>query len=217
MTTDRERILSQFIDAWNAGQRPDVDDFVERAPEPERPELVDDIASFLTWAPTPRYDGATLDAIASDPIVVEALAAAQGPGGLWPSLLPRLRARAALSTAQLASGLAELLGLPAGSTTKTQTYLEQMEHGELEPTGVSRRLLAGVSRLLGVPLGELEGAGDLADWHTPPPAAAVQFRADAGAAEAAREDLEVLADALAAPGYADEGWDEVDELFRGGR
>jgi hypothetical protein len=218
VTTDRERILSQFIDAWHAGQRPDVDDFVDRAPAEERNELADDIATFLTWAPTPAYDGAALDAIEAEPIVAEALAAARGPGGLWPSLLPRLRARAAVSTAQLASGLVDLLALPSGSQRKTEVYLERMEDGELAPAGVSRRLLDGLARLLGVARDELEGAGDLGRWQTPPAAAApaIQFRAAPGAAEAIREDLEVLADALMPPDD-DEDWDEVDELFRGGR
>ena len=218
MTTDRERILSQFIDAWNTGQRPDVDDFIERAPADERAELAEDITSFLTWAPTPDYDGATLDAIAAEPIVAEVFAIARGPNGLWPSLLPRLRARSSVTTAQLASGLVGLLGLPSGSERKTEAYLTQMERGELAPAGVSRRLLDALSRLLGVRRDELEGAGDVGRWHTPPrPAPAIRFRAAPGAAEPVREDLEVLADALMPPAETEKDWDEVDELFRGGR
>ena len=31
VTFDRERILSEFIDAWNAGQRPNVDEYIARA------------------------------------------------------------------------------------------------------------------------------------------------------------------------------------------
>ena len=93
-----------------------------------------------------------------------------------------------------------------------------MEHGELAPAGVSRRLLDGLARLLGVAQDELEGAGDLGGWQTPPAAAAsaIQFRAAPSAAEAIREDLEVLADALMPPTDG-EDWDEIDELFRGGR
>jgi hypothetical protein len=215
VTPDRDRILSQFIDAWNAGRRPDVDAHLERAPEAERAGLAKDIASFLTWAPTPDYDAAALDAIAAEPTVQAALAAARGPSGLWPELLPRLRQRATISTAQLAAALVDILRLPLGSERKTESYLIRMETGELEPTGVSGRLLDGVARILHVPVGELEGAGDLGAWRTPPPASAAQFRAQAGAAESVREDLEVLADVLAAA--SDPEWDEVDELFRGGR
>src|SRR4051794_32786874 len=128
VTTDRERVLSEFIDAWNAGRRPDVDAFLERAPEAERAALAEAIASFLTWAPTPDYDAATLRQIAAEPIVREALGATRQPAGLWPSLLPRLRARASVTTGQLASRLVQALALPAGSEGKTEGYLEQMEH-----------------------------------------------------------------------------------------
>jgi hypothetical protein len=215
VTPARDRILSQFIDAWNAGTRPEVEAFVERAPEAEREALAEAIASFLTWAPTPDYTAAALDAIAAEPAVEAALAAARGPGGLWPELLPRLRTRARLSVAELAAALVRQLGLPAGSEDKAEGYLRRMEGGGLEPAGVSRRLLGGLGRVLGVPAGELEGAGDVGTWRPPPPAAAARFRAAAGAAESVREDLEVLADVLAAG--PDDGWDEVDALFRGGR
>jgi hypothetical protein len=215
VTTDRERVLSEFIDAWNAGRRPDVDAFLERVPEAERTPLADEIASFLTWAPTPDYDDATLEQIAAEPIVREAFAATEQQAGLWPSLLPRLRKRAAVTTRQLAAGLVQALRLPAGSEGKTEAYLERMEHGALDPAGVSRRLLEGLARVLGVPTDELEGAGDLGLRHSRAAPAAAFFRAEDHAAEAVREDLEVFADALAAP--PSEPWDEVDELFRGGR
>ena len=210
MTSDR--VLSQFIDAWNAGLRPDVDAYLERVPAEERPELAEALSSFLTWAPAPDSGGAALDAIAAEPAVVAATSPA-----LWPALLPPLRRRAALSTRELAARVVELLRLPAGSTAKTERYLARMEAGELEPAGVSRRLLEGLGRILGIPAAELEAAGDLSALRAPaPPAAApARFRAAPGAADAVREDLEILADALsAAP--ADE-WDEVDVLFRGGR
>ena len=215
MTQDRDRILSQFIDAWNAGLRPEVDAFIERAPGAERAGLAEDIASFLTWAPTPAYGAAALEDIAAEPTLKAVLAAARGPGGLWPELLPRLRARAALSTSQLAAALVELLRLPPGSERKAETYLVEMEEGALAPTGVSRRLLAAMARVLRVPVGELEGAGDLGTWRAPPPAP--RFRAWTGADEPVRDDLKLLAEVFPAAAAPDPGWDEVDELFRGGR
>ena len=36
MPPDPDRILSDFIDAWNAGRRPEVDDYVGRADEADR-------------------------------------------------------------------------------------------------------------------------------------------------------------------------------------
>ena len=68
VTFDRDRILSEFIDAWNAGSRPDVDDYLARAPATEQGELADQLLSFLTFAPTPSYDDDTLAAIRAEPI-----------------------------------------------------------------------------------------------------------------------------------------------------
>ena len=210
MPPQPDRILSAFIDAWNAGRRPDLDEYVARAAEPDREQLSADITAFVAFAPTPDYDDDALAAIRAEPVVASAALAARGSGGLWPALLPRLRERAALSTGELAAALVSLLGLPSDRAPKTRGYLEQLEAGALEPRGLSGRLLDGMARLLGVPRGELEGAGGIGGG----PVAAALFRAEGPAAAAVRDDLDVLADALAAPSGA--GWDDVDELFRGG-
>ena len=60
MPPDPDRILSDFIDAWNAGRRPEVDDYVGRADEPDRAPLASDFVAFLAFAPTPEYDDANL-------------------------------------------------------------------------------------------------------------------------------------------------------------
>jgi hypothetical protein len=207
---DADRILSEFVDAWTAGRRPDVDAYVKRAAAPDRERLAADIVAFVAFAPTPDYDDAALDAIRAEPAVVAGYAAAYAPGGLWPALLPRLRERAALSIGQLAAGLVGVLGLPADREPKTRGYLERLEAGQLEPRGLSGRVLDGLARLLAVPRADLEGAGAFGG----PSAAPALFRAEGPAAAALRDDLDVIADALAAPA-ADE-WDEVDELFRAG-
>jgi hypothetical protein len=206
---ETDRILSDFVDAWNAGRRPDVETYLARAPDSEREALAGEIATFLAFAPTPDYDDAALAAIRAEPAVLAAGGALEAPGGLWPQLLPRLRARAALSTGELAARLVAVLGLGAERERKTCGYLEQLEAGALEPRGLSGRLLDGLARVLEVPRGALEGAGGFAA----PPAPAL-FRAEGAAAEALRADLDVVADALAAP--AGGAWDDVDELFRGG-
>src|SRR4051812_32305721 len=146
--------------------------------------------AFLAFAPTPDYDDDALAAIRAEPVVASAAVAAGAPGGLWPALLPRLRERAALSTGQLAAGLVSLLGLPADRERKTRGYLERLEAGALEPRGLSGRLLDGMAHLLGVPRGELDAAGRFGAA----PAAAALFRAEGPAAEAMRDDLDVIAD-----------------------
>ena len=49
--TSADRILSEFIDAWRAGDRPDAGAFVDRAPPAERPELAGAIETFMALAP----------------------------------------------------------------------------------------------------------------------------------------------------------------------
>jgi hypothetical protein len=207
---DPDRVLSDFIDAWNAGRRPDVGEHLARVDPDRRDELAGDIAAFVAFAPTPDYDDDAIAAIRAEPAVASAAAAARSTGGLWPALLPRLRSRAALSPAQLAAAVVGALGLPVDREAKTRAYLERLEAGDLEPRGLSGRLLDALARLLAVPRGDLEAAGAFGA----PPAAPALFRAEGPAAEALRDDLDVIADALAAPAGGE--WDEVDDLFRGG-
>jgi hypothetical protein len=225
---DRDQILSEFIDAWNAGRRPDVDDHLARAAPPDRAELADDLVSFMTFAPTPAYSDEALGAIRAEPIVAEALAGPAARGGLLPALLVALRERLSWTTPQVAGGLARELGLREEKSSQIASYLERLERRELDPSGVSLRVFDGLARLFGVPRDELEGAASLGGWApraAAAPAAAVPprqqraamaFRApDKDAAEDARADLDLLADALHTPGSTPR--DEVDDLFLGGR
>ena len=212
MAPEAERVLSEFIDAWNAGRRPDVEEHLARAPAEQRRELAEQLLAFVSFAPTPSYGDAELAAIRAEPVVAGALRAAGARGGLLPALLPRLRARRSLTTAALAAELVGALGLARDRAAKTASYLDRLERGELEPARISRRVLEALARLLGVPLAELEGAGEPSGWGPRP---APVFRAERDAADAVGRHLELLGDALAAPGG--EGRDEVDDLFLGGR
>jgi hypothetical protein len=213
-TTDRDRILSEFIDAWNAGRRPDVDEYLARVDESERGELAGELTAFLRFAPTPEYSDEALAAIRADPIVAEALAAARGRAGLLPALVVRLRSRLGLSNTEVAGELVRSLDLPEDRAPKTASYLERLERGELEPSRISERVFEALARLFGVPRGELEGAGDVGGWAAPAPPAAA-FRASDEAAEETAPHLDLLARGLATPG--DAARDEVDDLFLGGR
>jgi hypothetical protein len=213
-TPDRERVLSEFIDAWNAGRRPEVDDHLARVDETDRAELADELMAFVRFAPTPEYLDEDLAAIRADPIVAEALSAARGRAGLLPSLFVRLRARLGLSNADVASELVASLELPADRGSKTESYLDRLERGELEPSRISGRVFDALAKIFGVPRGELEGAGDVGGW-TAPAAPAAAFRASDEAAGVAGPHLDLLAKGLSTPGES--ARDEVDDLFLGGR
>src|SRR3954451_15644292 len=212
MSLTPEQVLSDFIDAWNAGQRPDVDDYIARVRAEEQDALGAELLAFVTLAPTPDYSDEAMAAIRAE------IATEVGQErGLFPALLARVRERLGMSTADVAGELVNELGLTKQQAPKTAGYLKRLESGSLEPARVSRRVLEALGKVLGVTSAELEGAADRGGWvglHATPAAAPV-FRADEAAAERAARHLDVLADALGAPGTA--ARDEVDELFLGGR
>ena len=208
MAQNADELLSQFIDAWNAGERPDVDDYVARAAEEARGDLADHLIAFLSMAPTPAYSNKALAAIRAE---------APSTAAPLPQLLGRLRARLGLSPADVAGELVDDLGLQAEAAPKAADYLERLERGGLDPAGVSRRVFGALGQIFAIPRSELEGAADLGGWIAAPAArtSAPVFRADAPAARKVEQHLEVLADALVTPGQAER--DDVDRLFLDGR
>jgi hypothetical protein len=211
VTTDRDRILSEFIDAWNAGRRPSIDEYLARVPEPEREGLLEDITSYISWGPTPAYDDAALAQIRAEPAMAAALSGYRKRPASWPALLAARRQALALSADDLAARLVNVLGLASQRRAKTRDYLERAERGELDASRFAPRLLDALAELLQTSRRELRGAAGT--WM--PVQAAPAFRAGDDAAMVTREHLELMADAAAAPSEAD--WDEVDDLFRGGR
>lgn len=195
-----DAILADFKRAWLAGEQPDPGAFLARAPEAERDELGSLLDAWVLLAPSPPRDEARIAPL---------LAAVDAGSGAWGAVLPPLREARSWSVRELAARLSERLGLGAGAEAKAAGYLERMERGELAPAGVSRRVLDALGELLGTTGAALAGAA-----ATPRPAEATLFRARAAPA-AAPPDFEALSGALHTP--APEGWDEVDELFRGGR
>jgi transcriptional regulator with XRE-family HTH domain len=212
MSLTREQVLSEFIDAWNAGERPDVEEYIARVAAEEQAALGEELMTFLTFAPTPEYSDDALTAIRAE--AADAVGA-QGQRSLFAALFTRLREHAGMSTADVAGALVGELGLREEQTPKTAGYLERIESGKLEPARVSRRVFEALGKVFRLPGAELEGAADRGTWSIGVAQAAPVFRATEAAAARAERHLDVLADALAAPGG--EARDEVDDLFLGGR
>ena len=162
---------------------------------------------FLSLAPEPDYDqtawgrspptlpGADRRGLESD---------AAEP---WSALLPRLRERRGLSLDGLAGAVSERLGRRRRQAAIPRAYLEDLERDRLVPERLSRRLLDALATVLDTPAAWLERAGAA----LAAPAGALYRRQGEGAVE---QRLKVIADAMLADA-AD--WDEVDELFQGGR
>src|SRR3954453_9676025 len=103
MSSTREQVLSEFVDAWNAGQRPDVDEYIARVPAEEQVALGEELATFLTFAPAPAYSDGAFTAIRAE----IAAAGAEERRPLFAALLARLRENLGLSTADLAGELVD--------------------------------------------------------------------------------------------------------------
>lgn len=199
-----ERIVGEFIDAWKAGRRPDVTEYIERAPEPERDDVAAQLATWLEIAPTPDYDRATLERIDREPILAAALDAAEATRAPLAQRLPALRARSGLTIRDLARRLLALFALD--DEDRTVDYLSRLERAELDPGRLSHRLTAALAAILGIDREQLE----------PRPAAAAQafFRANEDADRRIARDIDALSRAALA--RAPESMDELDRLFLGG-
>jgi hypothetical protein len=207
-----DRLLNDFIEAWNAGGRPQVDEYVDRAPEAERDELAVLIGAFLEIAPTPPYSAEQLDELRRDPMVRKIASLVADESGA--TTLPGLRERAKLKREQVVEGLARTLGLE-GQETKIQRRYHQLEIGTITPSQLTQKLLDALAKVLRVAPDEIERAG--AYFHlSPEPAVELYLRSEtlAGPEVADEERLEAAASRAPVPEH---DWDEVDRLFLGGR
>lgn len=213
-TPSPEQVLNEFIDAWSAGRRPRVGDFVERVPADDRPALAAEIGAWLTVAPAPSYPEPTRAAIRAEPVVQRVLAATQVEAGLLAAELPRLRARAGLSVRDLATRVAAAVGLASGQVDRAEDYLARTERGELDPGRMSRRLIDALGQALGVDPSSLADVVALRPASFRPATAGTAFRAEPGSEALAKQDIDALTAAAMAP--APSRLDEVDVLFVGG-
>ena len=202
--------LGEFIAAWNAGERPRLDDYISRVAPDEQDDLAQQIRMYMLTAPEPEeYSEEAWAEMSADPMIARIAEQAMEPEP-WPSLLPRLRERAGLT----AAAVVDRLG--TRNRAKAQNLYEEMESGELDPERPSWALLDKLAGIFGVSRESLDWRGGglqvLRSMAAPPPAAApALFRSDDAVTH---HDMDLLADGLTQ--QADD-WDDVDDLFLGGR
>jgi transcriptional regulator with XRE-family HTH domain len=206
--TTIEQILGEFIDAWNAGLRPDVDAYLQRVPGAERDELAAQLATWLEIAPTPNYDEATRTAIRNEPVLRAALDAAAEMRSPLSARLPTLRERAGLAVRDVAHRLVAIFQLD--DEARAGAYLEQIERDELDASRVSLRLLDALAAILDV------DRDQLAPGPTALASGQAFFRSDEDADVWLADDIDALSRAALAPAPASRPMDELDRLFLGG-
>ena len=207
MSEEIDMVLSEFIDAWNAGRRPRIDAYLDRVAPAERDELGEQIESWVLMAPGPEYDEDALAQIRAEPALAGALGEIADQPELWPEVLPRLRERAGLRLRDLAARVTAAFGLerPGGARGVLPRADGARRAGA---TRVSRRLLDALGTALGA---NLAGGGDHQGGRAP---GLALFRADEEAGASFEEELEILSRAALTP--APEPMDELDRLFLGG-
>jgi hypothetical protein len=201
-----DELLEEYKEANRAGSG-DPRPFLSRAPAADRAVLAALIEGYLEHAPRREFDRDEFLSSAAAPVAEGIQRSLAGAGGLWPALLPRLRAQARVKRADLVRELAARLGAES-QQDKVAGYYHQMEQGLLPAQGVSDTVLEALGKIVGVAGESLRKAGSL---PAPGP-----LRTDEGAVFTRRTQA-APAEAVAAPqarGTTEE-WDEVDRLFRG--
>jgi hypothetical protein len=211
--TDVERLLTEYKEAHQSGGEADPRPYLARVAGLDRDLLAGLIDAYLAQAPRRPYSASAFAESRAAPVAEEVERALAGAGGMWPTLLPRLRSRARLRRAELVAELAARLGAQS-KQEKVGLYYHQMEQGLLPESGVSNTVLEALGKVVGSTSEALRKAGQMPAPGPPrTDEGAVFARATYGepAAEAARD-----AEELAARERPVEEWDEVDRLFRGG-
>jgi hypothetical protein len=210
-----ELLLSEYKEAHRSGADADPGPFLSRLEGADREALAGLIDAYLARVPRRDFDPGAFRGSPAAEVAEGVQRSLAGSAGLWPALLPRLRAQARLRRSDLVAELAARLGAQSRQE-KVASYYHEMEQGLLPASGVSDTVLEALGKILGWSGEALRGAGGL----PAPPAGASE--AAPGAVFARTTPLP--ADAAAAPPPSPTGraesagadWDEVDRLFRGG-
>lgn len=214
--SDVDRLLSEYISEHRAGGEADPVGYLEQLDGTDRDELSTLLDAYLQRTPGREWDPEAFQGSAAERLTESLNKSLAGQAGLWPVVLPRLRERAKVKRAELVQKLAQALGVTAG-TEKVAGYYHEMEQGSLESAGVSDRVLDALGKIVGASVESLRRAGEnLGEGKGLEGHADVAFtRMQHPAAEYSDADAPAGPAPARSPG-AQEEWDEVDELFRGG-
>lgn len=204
-----DRLFEAYKCEHGAGGDADPRGYLARASPENRRELEALIDGFLARASRREFDAGKFQGSTAERTVDELERVLGGQSGFWPSLLPRLRARAGLKRRELVERLATALEV-SDKTEEVAAYYHQMEQGRLPSTGVSARVLQELGRILATAPEQLREAGRYRGAASVGPAVLPAFT------RLARGDSTAGGEPPAGAVKAPEEWDEVDRLFRGG-
>ena len=209
---DVDTLLKEYIAAHRGGGEADPRDWLARAEGRERALLAAMIDTYLERAPAPEWDAEAFRESGLAPLAERIESSLQGQAGTWPAVLPSLSHKARLKRSDLVARLAAALGVP-DKQDKVGSYYHEMERGLLPAEGVQDRVLEALGSMLGQSAEALRAAG-----RALTPGAGTDVAGATVFTREARPDPQYAAPASPASvaGPAEEEWDEVDRLFRGG-
>ncbi len=213
---DAQELLSEYIAEHRAGGEADPLAYLERVEGLDRAELAALIDAYLVRSPGRDWDADAYHGSAAERVAEGIARSLQlGAAGWWPTVLPRLRDQLELTRAQVVERLSAALGV-AGREEKVGTYYHEMEHGTIDSTRVSNRVLAALGEIygttketlreIGQPIGEGREPGEQpAMARTALPKPEYEDAKGAGAGSARSEPVTPARER-----------DEIDEMFTGG-
>ena len=202
-----ERLFEQYKQAHLSGAGADPGPFLEQLRGADRALLAGLIDAYLEHAPRRGFDPQAFRESAAAPVAEAVERSLGGQAGLWPALLPRLRAQAQIKRADLVRELAARLGAQS-KQDKVASYYHEMEQGLLPAAGVSDAVLEALGAVLGLGKEALRSAGAMPSPAGPAPEPGVVFARTSGEKRSPGS--------AGSPAQEESEPDEVDRLFRGG-
>ena len=142
---DVDKLYSDYIAEHKAGGKADPLEYLNRVEGVDRDELTELIDAYLARSPGQAWDAEAYAGSSAERAAESVARSLEGVSGWWPTVLPRMRAAARLTRAQVVERLSASLGA-TGREEKVAGYYHQMEQGSLPVRGGFEAGLGGAVR-----------------------------------------------------------------------
>ncbi|CAN5485907.1 hypothetical protein BH20ACT15_BH20ACT15_14550 [soil metagenome] len=215
--TDVDTLLRSYIERFQAGESVDPSDLLNQLDGRDRARLSALIDGYLEHgAPPQAWDAEAFEGSVAEEATELVRERWEAEAAALPAMLVERRKQAKLHRSDLVTRLADALGFPQAEP-KVARYYNAMEHGWLEPRGVSDKVFDALASLLDTSADALRKAGEAVTpsaggepegvWARTAPSARAELRLESGAPDEIDEASEAFEEDI-------DDWDEVDRLFR---